>query len=54
MEEMKHAADEGSIWLMFLKSMGYGIGLAGGGVAILFLFPGVRETIERIAMSCFG
>lgn len=54
MDETKRDDDRGSIWHVFLRGFGYGLGVLGGAVAVLFLFPSVREFLERLAMSCFG
>lgn len=54
MDETKRDDDRGSIWHVFLRGFGYGLGIVGGAAAVLLLFPSVREFLERLAMSCFG
>lgn len=58
MDEAKRNDDGGSIWFVILKRLGYrfgySLGFMGVAAAILFLFPSVRELLERIATSFFG
>lgn len=58
MEEKKYNDDGEPVWFAGFTGMMYGIGFAVGvlaiAVAILFLFPGVRELLERLATSFFG
>lgn len=58
MEEKKYNDDGESVWFAGFTGICYGMGSALGVsavvVAILFLFPGVRELLERLATSCFG
>jgi uncharacterized membrane protein len=54
MDQTKRDDDQGSFLQVCLRGFGYGLGVLGGAVAVLFLFPSVREFLEQLAMSCFG
>lgn len=54
MDETKRNDDGGSISFVTAKRLGYIFGYMGVVTAILFLFPSVREVLEKIATSIFG
>ena len=54
MYETKSGANSDPFFLTVFKSICYGTGFAAGGAAIIFLVPGLRETLVHLATTCFG